>query len=116
MLPAAGMSRPAAAPIEASIPTVVVLPAVSVTDCVTDQSPSARTGREQPVAAPTTYEHVTVVEPFVAVIVTVGLEMPEINFTHAETVCLPFGPPGQPADTIATFGQHFSRSGLPRVS
>ena len=49
-----------------------------------------------------------------AVLVTVGLEAPEINFTHAETVCLPFGPTGGPADFIATFGQHTSRSGLPR--
>jgi hypothetical protein len=52
----------------------------------------------------------------VAVLVKVGLEAPEINFSHAETVCLPFGPEGGPADFIATFGQHTARSGLPRFS
>ncbi len=52
----------------------------------------------------------------VAVVVTVGLEMPEINFTYAETVCLPFGPAGQSPDYVTTFGQHTARSGLPRVS
>lgn len=51
----------------------------------------------------------------VAVRVTLGLEVPEINFTHAETVCLPFGPAGGPADYIVTFGQHSARCGLPRI-
>lgn len=46
-----------------------------------------------------------------AVVVTVGLEMPEINFTHAETVCLPFGPAGQAPDHIVTFGQRGARPG-----
>jgi hypothetical protein len=50
----------------------------------------------------------------IAVVVTVGLEAPEINFTHAETVCLPFGPAGQAPDYIATFGQHVARPGLMR--
>jgi hypothetical protein len=51
----------------------------------------------------------------IAVVVTVGLEMPEVNFTHAETVCLPFGPTGGAPDYIATFGQHTSRSGFSRT-
>jgi hypothetical protein len=50
-----------------------------------------------------------------AVVVTVGLEMPEINFTHAETICLPLGPTGQPVDAIITFAEHSARSGLPRI-
>jgi hypothetical protein len=48
-----------------------------------------------------------------AVRVVLGLEVPEINFTHAETVCLPFGP--GPADYIVTFGQHTARDSLPRI-
>jgi hypothetical protein len=51
----------------------------------------------------------------IAVVVDVGLEMPEINFTHAETVCLPLGPPGEAPDYIATFAQHTSRSGFSRI-
>ena len=51
----------------------------------------------------------------IAVVVTVGLEVPEINFTHAETVCLPFGPEGQLPDHIVTFGQHTARPGILRL-
>jgi len=51
----------------------------------------------------------------IAVLVTVGLEMPEINFTHAETVCLPLGPAGGPADHIVTFGQHTARPGIEHI-
>jgi len=50
-----------------------------------------------------------------AVVVTVGLEMPEINFTHAEMVCLPLGPNGEPVDHIVTFGQHTARPGIERI-
>lgn len=47
-----------------------------------------------------------------AVVVTLGMEVPEINFTHAETVCLPFGPEGGPVDYLATFGEHTAKPGL----
>ena len=61
------------------------------------------------------YRRVALTGTPVAVVVAAGLEMPEVNFTHAETVCLPFGPPGQAPDYIATFGHHTSRSGFSRI-
>ncbi len=61
------------------------------------------------------YRRVVLTGVPIAVVVAVGLEMPEINFTHAETVCLPLGPPGQTPDYIATFAQHTSRSGFSRI-
>lgn len=62
----------------------------------------------------TLFRRVTMTGAPLAVVVTVGKETPEINFTHAETVCLPLGPMGQAADHIVCFGQHAARPGLLR--
>lgn len=51
----------------------------------------------------------------VAVVITLGLEIPEVNFTHAEAVCLPFGAEGGPVDHLVTFGQHVARPGIARI-
>lgn len=40
-----------------------------------------------------------------AVRVVVGLETPEINFTQAETICLPLGPSNDCVDHLITFGK-----------
>ena len=61
------------------------------------------------------YQHVARSGEPLAVIVTVGLDVPEINFTHAETVCLPFGPAGGPVDHVVTFGQHVAEPDLSRI-
>ena len=55
-----------------AVPAVDWLPAGSVTFAVTDQLPAESAGRSHDVAEPTTYEHVFVVEPFVAVMVAVS--------------------------------------------
>ncbi len=50
----------------------------------------------------------------VVVRAVVGLEAPEINFTQAETVCLPLGPADDDIDHIMTFGRrtvHTARFG-----
>jgi hypothetical protein len=47
-----------------------------------------------------------------AVRVTAGLEVPEITFSHAETVCLPFGASDDQVDHVVTFGQRFRRGGF----
>jgi hypothetical protein len=62
-------------------------PAASVTVADTDHVPSVRVGKSQDVATPTTYEHVFVSFPFVAVIVTVS----------------PFDPPGNENDGVTSF-------------
>ena len=57
-------------------PAADVLPAGSVRVPDTDHVPSVRAGRSQDVAAPTTYEQVRVVDPFVAVNVAVSPAVP----------------------------------------
>lgn len=61
------------------------------------------------------YRRVTDTGEPLAIVVTLGLEVPEVNFTHAETVCLPFGPEEGPVDYLATIGSHISRPGLLRL-
>ena len=54
----------------------LVLPAPSVNFAETDHTPRASTGSVHDVAEPTTYEHDSVEEPFVAVTVTMSPEVP----------------------------------------
>lgn len=46
----------------------------------------------------------------IAVRVVVGLDTPEINFTQAETICLPLGPTDDCVDHLITFGKRTSRT------
>ena len=63
------------------VPAADVLPAGSVKVPVSAHVPSVRSGRSHDVADPTTYEHVFVVAPFVAVIVIVSPAEPPLPLT-----------------------------------
>lgn len=56
------------------------------------------------------YRQVAVTGIPIAIRLSVGLEAPEINFTEAETVCLPLGPRQDCVDHLVTFGKHLSRT------
>jgi len=61
---------------------LVTFPVASEIVCVTDQTPSSTLGRLHPSALPTTYEQVTVVDPFFAVMVTVSPTFPPLPLTN----------------------------------
>lgn len=50
-----------------------------------------------------------------AVRVVVGQEAPEINFTQAETICLPFGPADDCVDHLVTVGKRWAYNGPFRI-
>ena len=45
----------------------------------------------------------------IAMSVTVGLDAPEVNYTHAEVVCFPLGPSDNVVDHLLVFGRHDMR-------
>jgi len=47
----------------------------------------------------------------VAVNVSVGLDQPEVNYTHLEVVCFPLGPDDSTIDHLLVFGKHMLRAG-----
>ena len=46
----------------------------------------------------------------IALSVTVGLDTPEVNYTHAEVVCFPLGPSDNVVDHLLIFGRHVMRT------
>ena len=46
----------------------------------------------------------------VAVNVNVGLDQPEVNYTHLEVVCFPLGPDDNTIDHLLVFGKHMLRT------